>query len=70
MANRVHRLQRRRCPGARTRLSSGEEHEAHLRSLHERGLLDDMSYAGALDPGPPEHAAALHLFLVSVCNGV
>lgn len=53
------------CPGARTRLSSGEDYEAHLRELHERGLLDDVTYAGARDPGPPEHAAALYLFLVT-----
>lgn len=53
------------CPGARTRLSTGTDYEDHLRSLHERGLLDDLSFAGAQDPGPPEHAAALYRFLVS-----
>ena len=53
------------CPGARTRLSTGPDYEDHLRSLHDRGLLDDLSYAGAQDPGPPAHAAALYLFLVT-----
>lgn len=53
------------CPGARTRLSTGGEYEDHIRSLNERGLLDDLSFAGAQDPGPPEHAAALYRFLVS-----
>ena len=53
------------CPGARTRLSSGPDYERHLEALHARGLLDDASYAGARDPGPPGHAAALYLFLAS-----
>ena len=53
------------CPGARTRLSTGDEYEAHIADLHRRGLLDDLAFAGAQDPGPPEHAAALYLFLVT-----
>ena len=53
------------CPRARTRLSTGPEYEQHIEALHDRGLLDDASYAGAQDSGPPEHAAALYLFLVS-----
>jgi len=53
------------CPGARTRLSTGDDYEAHIADLHRRGLLDDVAYAGAQDPGPPEHAAALYLFLVT-----
>lgn len=53
------------CPGARTRLSEGEEYEAHVRSLHERGILDDLMFSGALTPPPPEHVAALYAYLAS-----
>ena len=53
------------CPGAATRLSSGEQFETHMRTLHRRGLLDDPMLAAALDPGPPEHVAPLYAFLAS-----
>ncbi|WP_067814531.1 SDR family NAD(P)-dependent oxidoreductase [Nocardia inohanensis] len=51
------------CPGARTRLSTGPDFEAHIRSLGERGLLDEMTVAASLDAPPPEYAAALYLYL-------
>ncbi|WP_209898878.1 SDR family NAD(P)-dependent oxidoreductase [Nocardia goodfellowii] len=53
------------CPGARTRLSTGPDYEAQMRRLHERGLLDEVTLRGSLDPPPPEYAAALYLFLAS-----
>ncbi|MCV7074022.1 SDR family oxidoreductase, partial [Mycobacterium rufum] len=31
------------CPGAKTRLSTGPEYEAHIAELNRRGLLDDLS---------------------------
>ena len=37
------------CPGAKTRLSTGPEYEAHITDLHRRGLLDEISTQGALD---------------------
>lgn len=51
-------------PGATTRLSTGPAYEATLADLHARGLLDDLSLAGARDPGSPEHAAATYLYLL------
>jgi NAD(P)-dependent dehydrogenase (short-subunit alcohol dehydrogenase family) len=53
------------CPGATTRLSTGDDYVAHVESLHARGLLDDATLAGSLDPGPPGHVAQLYAFLVS-----
>lgn len=53
------------CPGARTRLSSGEDYEQQIRDLGRRGLLDELSVAGALDPAGPEYVAALYTYLVS-----
>ncbi|WP_255729989.1 SDR family oxidoreductase [Mycobacterium sp. PSTR-4-N] len=52
------------CPGARTRLSSGPDYEAHITELNRRGLLDDVSLAGALDAAPPEYAASTYAYLV------
>jgi 3-oxoacyl-[acyl-carrier protein] reductase len=51
------------CPGARTRLSTGAEYERHLAELRRRGLLDELTYTASLDPGSPEHAAALYVYL-------
>lgn len=51
------------CPGARTRLSTGESYEQHIHNLRQRGLLDELSAQGALDPAPPEYAAALYGYL-------
>ncbi|MGV9675719.1 SDR family NAD(P)-dependent oxidoreductase [Nocardia sp. NPDC003482] len=53
------------CPGARTRLSTGPDYEAHIRELNRRGLLDEMTMHGALDAPPPEYAAVLYLYLAS-----
>ncbi|MEU0539114.1 SDR family oxidoreductase [Nocardia sp. NPDC005978] len=53
------------CPGAKTRLSTGPEYEEHIRTLHRRGLLDEVSMRGSLDAPPTEYAAALYLFLAS-----
>ncbi len=53
------------CPGARTRLSTGPDYRRHITSLRTRGLLDETSAAGALDPAPPEYVAPLYAYLVS-----
>ena len=53
------------CPGAKTRLSSGPEYEAHITDLHRRGLLDDVTKQVALDAPPPEYAAPVYAYLAS-----
>lgn len=53
------------CPGARTRLSEGEHYEEQIRDLGRRGMLDELSVAGALDPAGPEYVAPLYTYLVS-----
>ena len=53
------------CPGARTRLSSGADFEAHIDTLRRRGLLNDGTAAGALDPAAPEYAAPIYAYLAS-----
>jgi len=53
------------CPGAKTRLSTGPQYEAHIVDLNRRGLLDDLSMRGALDAAPPEYAATTYAYLVS-----
>lgn len=53
------------CPGARTRLSSGDGYEQQIRELGRRGMLDELSVAGALDPAGPEYVAPLYTYLVS-----
>lgn len=53
------------CPGAKTRLSSGPEYEAHIDDLHRRGLLDDSAKQIALDAPPPEYAAPIYAYLAS-----
>lgn len=53
------------CPGARTRLSTGADYEAHIAELNRRGMLDDASMAGALDAAGPEYAAPTYAYLVS-----
>jgi hypothetical protein len=42
------------CPGARTRLSTGPDYDAHIADLHRRGLLDEAGMRGSLDAAPPE----------------
>ena len=51
------------CPGAKTRLSTGADYEAHIGDLRRRGMLDEASAAGALDAAPPEYAAAMYGYL-------
>jgi NAD(P)-dependent dehydrogenase (short-subunit alcohol dehydrogenase family) len=53
------------CPGAKTRLSTGAEFEAHIVGLNERGLLDDASMQAALDAPPPEYVAPMYAYLAS-----
>ena len=54
------------CPGAKTRLSTGTEYEAHIVGLNRRGLLDEVSTQTALDAPPPEYAAPIYAYLASV----
>lgn len=53
------------CPGAKTRLSTGPDYEAHISDLHQRGLLDEASMRGSLDVAPPEYVAPLYVYLAS-----
>jgi NAD(P)-dependent dehydrogenase (short-subunit alcohol dehydrogenase family) len=53
------------CPGAKTRLSTGPEYEAHIATLHRRGLLDEISMQGALDAAPPDYVAPTYAYLAS-----
>lgn len=53
------------CPGARTRLSTGGDYERQLTRLHDRGLLDDVSYEASRNPAPPEYVAPLYVYLAS-----
>lgn len=55
-------------PGAKSRLSSGEDYVRHINSLHARGILDDLTRDAALDPAPPEYVAALYAFLASASS--
>jgi 3-oxoacyl-[acyl-carrier protein] reductase len=40
------------CPGAETRMSTGSDYSDHIEELHRRGILDDLTYAGASAPAP------------------
>jgi 3-oxoacyl-[acyl-carrier protein] reductase len=53
------------CPGARTRLSTGEDYVRTIEKLHARGILDDLMRTGALEPPPAEYVAPLYTFLAS-----
>ena len=53
------------CPGARTRLSEGEGYEEQIRELGRRGMLDELSVAGAIDPAGPGYVAPLYTYLAS-----
>jgi NAD(P)-dependent dehydrogenase (short-subunit alcohol dehydrogenase family) len=53
------------CPGAKTRLSTGSEFEAHIVDLNRRGLLDEVSTQAALDAPPPEYVAPIYAYLAS-----
>jgi NAD(P)-dependent dehydrogenase (short-subunit alcohol dehydrogenase family) len=53
------------CPGARTRLSTGPDYEAHIVDLNRRGLLDEVSMQGSLDVAPPDYVAPTYVYLAS-----
>lgn len=53
------------CPGARTRLSSGDEYERHIERLHARGLVSDGVRTASLAAPGPEHVAPLYAWLAS-----
>ncbi|MEZ0363090.1 SDR family NAD(P)-dependent oxidoreductase [Mycobacterium sp. pUA109] len=53
------------CPGAKTRLSTGTDYEHHIAELNRRGLLDDVSMAGALDAAAPDYVAPMYAYLAS-----
>ncbi|HEY9310917.1 SDR family NAD(P)-dependent oxidoreductase [Williamsia sp.] len=53
------------CPGGKTRLSTGAGYETHIKSLFERGLLDEFTRDAALNPAPPEFVAPLYAYLAS-----
>ncbi|MEZ0352226.1 SDR family NAD(P)-dependent oxidoreductase [Mycobacterium sp. pR1184] len=53
------------CPGARTRLSTGDDYEQHIADLHRRGLLDDVTMQASLDSAPPAFVAPLYAYLAS-----
>lgn len=59
------------CPGAKTRLSTGDDYRAHIRDLHARGLLDDYTMQASLDPAPADYVAPLYAYLASdLASGV
>ncbi len=51
------------CPGARTRLSSGDRYEKQIKSLHARRCLTDEQMKAALNPPDPSFVAPLVLYL-------
>jgi len=53
------------CPGARTRLSTGDEYEQQITDLHRRGLLDEMTMRASLDAAPAEYVAPIYAYLAS-----
>jgi NAD(P)-dependent dehydrogenase (short-subunit alcohol dehydrogenase family) len=53
------------CPGAKTRLSTGAEYEAHIVELNRRGRLDEVSAKTALDAPPPQYVAPTCAYLAS-----
>ncbi|MBP1688059.1 MAG: putative 3-oxoacyl-[acyl-carrier-protein] reductase [Deltaproteobacteria bacterium] len=53
------------CPGAKTRLSSGEEYEEKIRALFAKGWLNEARRDGGLHPPPAECVAPLVVYLAS-----
>ena len=53
------------CPGAKTRLSSGQWYEEHIRALHSRGLLTEAQKNYSLNPPDPELVPPLVLYLAT-----
>lgn len=52
-------------PGAKTRLSTGDEFEQSIRDLAARGLLPSERVESALNAGSPDSITALYLWLAS-----
>ncbi|MGV9858645.1 SDR family NAD(P)-dependent oxidoreductase [Gordonia sp. NPDC003425] len=52
-------------PGAKSRLSSGDDYVRHIEDLHSRGILDEFTRDAALDPAPPDYVAPMYTFLAS-----
>ncbi|MDT5140458.1 MAG: hypothetical protein QOD58_4720 [Mycobacterium sp.] len=53
------------CPGAKTRLSTGNEYEQHIEDLYRRGLLDEITRRASLDAPPPDFVAPVYAYLAS-----
>ena len=53
------------CPGARTRLSTGDDYVKLIESLHRRGALSDERRDSALNPASPDQVASLYAYLAS-----
>ena len=53
------------CPGARTRMSTGDDYVAHIRDLNRRGILSDAMMHGSLNVAGPEYVAPLYVYLIS-----
>ena len=53
------------CPGAKTRLSTGDEYEKKIVSLHAKGILSDERKQSALNPASPDYVASLYALLAS-----
>jgi NAD(P)-dependent dehydrogenase (short-subunit alcohol dehydrogenase family) len=52
-------------PTAQTDGSAGQEYRAWIDGLYQRGIVDDVTREGALNPAPPEYAAQVYAFLAS-----
>ena len=53
------------CPGAKTRLSTGEDYEELIENLNKRGLLSDDMMEASLSPPDPAYVAPLYAWLMS-----
>jgi 3-oxoacyl-[acyl-carrier protein] reductase len=53
------------CPGAKTRLSSGEQFEQHVNSLSARGLVTEAQKKFVLNPSEPDLVPPLVLYLAT-----
>lgn len=52
-------------PGARTRLSTGDDYHRHIDDLRDRGILDAGTHAAAADPAPAEYVTGAYTYLLS-----
>lgn len=53
------------CPGAKTRLSTGDDYETLIENLNKRGLLSDDLKEASLNPPDPAYVASLYAWLCS-----